>query len=486
MENVFDDDDDDDNLDKNYFNDGRVSKSYDDVDAITPHTQPVSPSAIDFSKIHTGSPSSYNPGSKLDPSSLQTKKDSRTLGNGFIGFNKDREEITFPQTYTPSERDDPIDKSKEKDDDDEKPRSRKKVRYMESARFIIASVFIAVVIVALVVVTLEYEKAPDPKTSASSVDFQCVLNSTDTTATTKLKFNTTIEIWCDYSETVAIDIYNSTLLMEFKPEYYLLQTQNTIEINHSLLPSTVQAGRWQISVSSRSIRIRGDPVKCGGEGYFNIALIQNPNKRFLSIVNIQIESEASAVQLEVGQSEADGQYQITCSSTSDCTPAPITLLGSFGNKVVPLYGVNFTCIIKYNDYDGWSVGCTGSIPKSVVSSIDEITCRPVIQNQIEADKTEAKVSKDVLLCNNDETCNFQCPIQNQDRYYSDPKFCNIFHRCVDERLYTAPCSKGTYFSTQTCACSHINDVISEKSCNTDGLRLEGGNDKKLCTDSSGR
>lgn len=120
---------------------------------------------------------------------------------------------------------------------------------------------------------------------------ECVLNSTDTTATTKLKFNTTIEIWCDYSETVAIDIYNSTLLMEFKPEYYLLQTQNTIEINHSLLPSTVQAGRWQISVSSRSIRIRGDPVKCGGEGYFNIALIQNPNKRFLSIVNIQIESK---------------------------------------------------------------------------------------------------------------------------------------------------------------------------------------------------
>lgn len=107
--------------------------------------------------------------------------------------------------------------------------------------------------------------------------------------------------------------------------------------------------------------------------------------------------------MEVGQSEADGQYQITCSSTSDCTPAPITLLGSLGNKVVPLYGVNFTCIIKYNDYDGWSVSCTGSIPKSVVSSIDEITCRPILEDKKEADKTEAKVSKDVLLCNNDES-----------------------------------------------------------------------------------
>lgn len=118
-----------------------------------------------------------------------------------------------------------------------------------------------------------------------------ISNDTTTTATIKLKFNTTIEIWCDYSETVASAIYNSTLLMEFKPEYYLLQTQNAMEINHSLLPRTVEAGRWQISVSPRKIRIRGDPVKCGGDGHFNITLIQKPNKRFQSVVNIQIESK---------------------------------------------------------------------------------------------------------------------------------------------------------------------------------------------------
>eukprot|EP00105_Crassostrea_gigas_P005979 XP_011419758.1 PREDICTED: uncharacterized protein LOC105322631 isoform X2 [Crassostrea gigas] len=475
--------------DFNLSNSSVYSTSYDDVQAITPKTQPVSPSAVDFSKIHTGSPSSYNPGAKLDPSSLQTNKDSRTLGNGSIGFNKDREEITFSQEpYTPSERDYPVDKSKKKDDDDEQP--KKKVRYMDSARFIIASVFIAVAIVAVVVVTVEYENTPDtrPRPSASSVDFQCILIPNDTTAAKKLKFNTTIEILCDYSEKIASDVYNSTLLMEFKPEYYLLQTQNAMEINHTLLPTTVQAGRWQISVSHphRRIRILGDPVKCGGDGYFRITLIQKPNKIYPSDVNIQIESETSEVQLEVGQSEADGQYKITCYSTSDCTPVPITLLGSLGNKVVPLYGVNFTCIIKYNDYDGWSVNCTGSFPKSVVSSIDEITCRPILGDKKEADKTEAKVSKDVLLCNNDETCNFQCPIKDQDKYYSDPKFCNIFHRCVNERLYTAPCGKGTYFSTKTCACSHINDVIGENSCNTDGLRLKGGNDKELCDDSTRR
>lgn len=115
----------------------------------------------------------------------------------------------------------------------------------------------------------------------------------DTTAAKKLKFNTTIEILCDYSEKIASDVYNSTLLMEFKPEYYLLQTQNAMEINHTLLPTTVQAGRWQISVShpQRRIRILGDPVKCGGDGYFRITLIQKPNKIYPSDVNIQIESK---------------------------------------------------------------------------------------------------------------------------------------------------------------------------------------------------
>lgn len=122
----------------------------------------------------------------------------------------------------------------------------------------------------------------------------------DTTAAKKLKFNTTIEILCDYSEKIASDVYNSTLLMEFKPEYYLLQTQNAMEINHTLLPTTVQAGRWQISVSHthRRIRILGDPVKCGGDGYFRITLIQKPNKIYPSDVNIQIESKRAWLNLK--------------------------------------------------------------------------------------------------------------------------------------------------------------------------------------------
>uniref|UniRef100_A0A8W8MKT4 Chitin-binding type-2 domain-containing protein n=1 Tax=Magallana gigas TaxID=29159 RepID=A0A8W8MKT4_MAGGI len=195
--------------------------------------------------------------------------------------------------------------------------------------------------------------------------------------------------------------------------------------------------------------------------------------------------ELSPVRMEVDQSAVDEQFEIRCSSTSGCTPASINLIGTLGNTTFPLYGMNFTCITTYNGDDGWSVGCTGSIPESVVSSIDDITCRPVLQNQTEADEAEVKISKEVLVCNDSLNCSFDCSGDNQDKYYSNPKFCNIFHRCVDKRLYTAPCGKGAYFSTQTCVCSNIDDVIKEIGCDKDGMRLNVENVKTLCTYSTG-
>uniref|UniRef100_A0A8W8IJV0 Chitin-binding type-2 domain-containing protein n=1 Tax=Magallana gigas TaxID=29159 RepID=A0A8W8IJV0_MAGGI len=155
----------------------------------------------------------------------------------------------------------------------------------------------------------------------------------------------------------------------------------------------------------------------------------------------------------------------------------------FARFVIALVFIAVT--IMYQKASGPKAGCTGSIPESVVSSIDEITCRPVLQNQTEADEAEVKISKEVLVCNDSLNCSFDCSGDNQDRYYSDPKFCNIFHRCEDDRLYTAPCSKRAYFSTQACVCSHIDDVIKEMGCDRDGMRLNVENVKTLCTDSTG-
>ncbi|XP_062572237.1 uncharacterized protein LOC134234199 isoform X1 [Saccostrea cucullata] len=455
------------------------SRNVDNSDAIIPEARPVSPSAVDFSHRSTTSTKSYTSGYSLDPNRLRKTEESKSFGNGSIGFHKDSEEISFSNSYAPSQRTNITTLTSKDDEEDKKPNMAKK-RVMETAKLVVVLICMAVGIAAAVVLATQYGDPP-PKTQKQiqPKEFDCVLNSPDRAKTVKLKFNSSIMIVCDYDEN--LNINNSSIIMEFIPKYYLVSTQDHIEINSTLQSVPFRDGRWEIwfSTQKRNIEFRRDPVKCGGDGTYKLTLITS-EKSFPSEVNIEIESETSDVRLEVGQTEDDGNYKITCSSTSDCTPMPITLLGTIGNKVGPLYGVNFTCIVKYNEYDGWSVSCTGSIPKDVVSSINEVTCRPGLQNQTEAKTTEAKVSKEVLLCKDEKDCTFKCPQKNEDRYYIDPRYCNIFHRCVGERLYTAPCGKGTYFSRTSCVCSHINDVTD---CNANGTRLNIGDKKVLCEDS---
>ncbi|XP_061177849.1 uncharacterized protein LOC133186629 [Saccostrea echinata] len=458
------------------------SKNVDNSNAIVPEAQPVSPSAIDFSQRNTSTTKSYNPGYSFDPNRLRKREESKSLGNGSIGFNKDREEISFSSSYAPSQGTNITTLTSKDDEEDKKPNMAKK-RVMETVKLVVVLICMAMGITAAVVLATQYgDPPPETQRQVQPKKFDCVLNSSGMAKTGRLKFNSSIVITCDYEENM--NIVNSSIIMEFTPKYYFVPSQDKIEINSTLQSIPFRDGRWEIQFStkkSNSIEFRRDPVKCGGDGKYELTLITSEDS-FPSHVDIEIDSKTSAVQLKVGQTEDDGNYKITCSSTSDCTPMPITLLGTMGNKVGPLYGVNFTCIVKYNEYDGWSVSCTGSIPKDVVSSINEVTCRPVLLNEAEANTTEAKVPKDVLLCQNDEDCTFKCPQKNEDRYYTDPKYCNIFHRCVGERLYTAPCGKGTYFSSETCVCSHISDVTD---CNVDGNRVKQLGDKKvLCEDSS--
>ena len=100
---------------------------------------------------------------------------------------------------------------------------------------------------------------------------------------------------------------------------------------------------------------------------------------------LSIKGKVSDVNLQVlhnNKSDSNSFYEISCSAQSACTPAPIMLLGIITDGTSePIFGVNFTCIIKYNDNDGWTVKCTGTIPQNVYSSLNSIACRPTTGNE---------------------------------------------------------------------------------------------------------
>lgn len=111
------------------------------------------------------------------------------------------------------------------------------------------------------------------------------------------------------------------------------------------------------------------------------------------MISSSFTDKLSDVSLEVEQNNdtSNGYYQISCSARSGCTPAPISLLGVFtGGKTEPIFGVNFTCIINYNDDSGWTVSCTGTVPEDVYSTLSSIACRPTTGDKKVDDEKEIK------------------------------------------------------------------------------------------------
>ena len=79
--------------------------------------------------------------------------------------------------------------------------------------------------------------------------------------------------------------------MLFKPKYNLIQIYDSVEVNQTLHSDIIREGRWEISIKTNTnIEIRGDPVKCGGDGKFEITL-QIDDKSYTSQVSVEVESK---------------------------------------------------------------------------------------------------------------------------------------------------------------------------------------------------
>ena len=114
----------------------------------------------------------------------------------------------------------------------------------------------------------------------------------------------------------------------------------------------------------------------------------------------------SEIDFQVGrQSDTSDLYDITCSATSECTPIPMLLLGTIGDRTVPLFGSNFECVIRYFEETGWSANCTGTMAKGVLESFGSILCRTsTTENVTTGEPQETSLTKQQFLCDDEGTC----------------------------------------------------------------------------------
>ena len=266
----------------------------------------------------------------------------------------------------------------------------------------------------------------------------------------------------------------------FKPRYGYFRSSKSVQFE--LSESTVDSDGWNITMynqtdDSLDIVITRAPARCDSGGLYTLQLNDANNNSILTHEeNIEIKSKVSDVNLQVlhnNKSDSNSFYEISCSAQSACTPAPIMLLGIITDGTSePIFGVNFTCIIKYNDNDGWTVKCTGTIPQNVYSSLNSIACRPTTGNET----VDKEVEISYKICRD---CVFKCPDDNVDSYWYDPLICNIFHRCYYGRLYTMPCPRTTYFNAESCSCDHRRNILDV--CNEKNERLEKKTKRDKCS-----
>nr|XP_022343912.1 putative uncharacterized protein DDB_G0282133 isoform X2 [Crassostrea virginica] len=349
---------------------------------------------------------------------------------------------------------------------------------------IILAMMILIMVVGLMVVIFDTGSSDEPPETSlnEAIDvksFDCFHDEKHTTATYKLRVNATLSIGCKFSSEIKDVLQSSWLLIKFSPKSNL--SHESVEVNVTLQADIIIRGRWEIRTSSH-LQVLGGPVECGEDGIYEITL-WTPVKHFKNLIILEIDAETSDIGWEIDQEGAGENvtFLLMCYYNSSCDLERIVLLGyrNDGN-LAPLRPVEFICKTMKG---GNEMMCSGSIPIAVVNMTESIVCLPELQNETEALRRATVISKHEMLCsNNTNKCDFKCPLKYQDRFYLDPYLCNIYHRCVNGRLYSGPCANGTFFSTKNCACSHIEEVMQEGSCNKNGSRVSISKHKSLCGD----
>lgn len=74
-------------------------------------------------------------------------------------------------------------------------------------------------------------------------------------------------------------------------------------------------------------------------------------------------------------------------------------------------------------------------------------------------------------------CGYVCDKQDDFYFAVNKGRCDIFHRCIDGKVYTEFCAPGTFFDPSFCACRHTNELPW---CRDDGAVLPGANTDRHC------
>lgn len=207
------------------------------------------------------------------------------------------------------------------------------------------------------------------------------------------------------------------------------------------------------------IHIQGSAATCSSSGKYALSLIDNDGQiMYNASVTIVVKSEV--LKVNVTLNSTDSEFKLGCSTNSGCEQAFVDFFAEINTEEQFLRGVNFSCNITYNDYDGYSVSCVGNIPDFLLSQFEKVTCRPrsrLLDDLEEEDILDLETEIELPECDLTKHCNYKC-LDTGDYYVVSEARCDIFHRCVEKQIFTSYCAPGTFFDPTECACRHTKEL----------------------------
>lgn len=253
-------------------------------------------------------------------------------------------------------------------------------------------------------------------------------------------------------------------IVNITPPIYVNQGQPvTVNLAQRGVREATPMSGWTGSIGLAILHLNGPTASCSSGGVYKLQVFGNNNKTVSTAeMLITVKSEILKVNVSLKQSTEDNHtdFTIGCSTKSGCEQSFVDFFAEINKEEQYLRGVNFSCTIEYNDYDGYSVSCMGRIPDFLMSQFGKITCRPrskLLDDLKEEEKEELEEILELPDCDLTKHCGYECKDVG-DYYVVNTGRCDIFHRCFTKQVYTSFCAPGTFFDPFVCACRHTTDL----------------------------
>ncbi|XP_060568575.1 uncharacterized protein LOC132727166 isoform X2 [Ruditapes philippinarum] len=262
--------------------------------------------------------------------------------------------------------------------------------------------------------------------------------------------------------------YNKEKLNEvyIKPPLYLYEGKPfVVQVQDKEVENATWSAYFDVHANHYILRVRGPEATCSTGGEYQIGFRDTKKStKYDTTLHISVKSEVLRVNVSLTQNTEnnDTDFTLGCSTNSGCEQSFVDFFAEINKEEQFLKGVNFSCIINYNDYDGYSVSCMGNIPDYLMAQFERITCRPrsSLLDDFDKDKLkELEVEIELPECDLTKHCGYECT-DDLDYYVVSRERCDIFHRCYKRKVFTSYCAPGTFFDPHGgfCACRHTVDL----------------------------